>query len=84
MSVVAAVEFLLYWWLVFHWPLQMLPLSTALSLFSYLMHLGVWPSKLVRAYIIKPRDQQRLQGYLRAWTFIAFYGALFATFLLLR
>jgi glucan phosphoethanolaminetransferase (alkaline phosphatase superfamily) len=79
----AVVELVVFWLLVFGFPLVMAPVSLLLAGIAHYFHrTGKYRGTFGEELNFSERDIELVGRYVRTWTYIALYGALFALFLL--
>ena len=78
----AAVEFFIFWLLVFYFPAAMAPLSVMLGALAWYFRRLAGDGSLGSSLELSPRDLEIVDRYCKTWIFVAAYGAAFAIFLL--
>ena len=83
--ILAAVEFVVYWLLVFYFPAAMAVASVLLGASAwYFRRMAGSGGTLGETLELSARDLELLDKYCKTWIYIAAYGAAFAIFLVLR
>ncbi len=81
--VIAVLEFLLYWYLVFRFPLVMIPVSVLLTLVALYFRTKREAFESFREELgLSKSDLAWLKRYCTAWVFISLYGLAFSIVLI--
>ena len=82
--VIAALEFLLYWYLVFRFPAVMIPVSVLLTLVALYFRTKRGAFESFREDLdLSESDMTWLKRYCMAWVFIPLYGLVFSIVLII-
>ena len=83
LAVIAALEFLLYWYLVFRFPSVMIPVSIILTLVALYFRARSGALESFREELdLSGSDLAWLKRYCTAWVFIPLYGLVFCLVLI--
>jgi len=83
-TVIALLEFLLYWYLVFRFPAVMIPVSVLLTLIALYFRFKREAFESFREDLdLSESDLAWLKRYCRAWVFIPLYGLVFSIVLII-
>ena len=81
---IAALEFLLYWYLVFRFPAVMIPVSVLLTLVALYFRTKREAFESFREDLdLSESDMAWLKRYCTAWVFISLYGLAFSIILII-